>query len=512
MSWVPIRNLGQFGMNEDRPPWDLQINEFSRANNVRFSEGAVMKTPEPILVENLAESPVWAQIWIRQGIPTIAYASSDDLFVNTGSGFLNASRIASFGYSSSDTWQSFVWGESVVFNNGGDVPQILEPTETNFADLPNWPATLRAKVVRGYRAFMVALGVTENGLFDPNVVAWSTEAAPGEVPATWDPSDTTALAGRNPLDFSAGELLDCKPLGDVNIIYGQQATYSMQFIGGNDVFAFRRVFEEGIIARDAVAAFDRFHLVVGPTQIYIHDGNSMRYPAHNRVQKTFYSELGDRDTVRCLTNPKTKEVWIYYRTVDSDFAEKALVYNYQDDTWTFIDTPNITCAIFGPKQGEPFTWEDAQDSGVTWEEITERWSEAGAIDIYPVMYFFDASSNQMLEADFLFTGDATQRFFVEKIGIDLDQALGVPTKQWKYLKQIVPQIEGTGDIQITLGEHFSPTSPVNWQSPQTFNIGTDYKLDTRIKARYLAFRVESNSPGFFQLTGWDFDIIPVDMR
>lgn len=512
MTFIPIRNLGQFGVNQDKPPWDLRINEFSAANNVRFSEGSVSKTPRPVLVEDLAESPVWAHIWIREGIPTIAYASQDELFVNTGSGFVNASRIASFGYSGTEDWQSFTWGQSVVFNNGADVPQILDPGETNFTDLPNWPDNLRAKVVRSYRAFMVAVGVTEDGFFDPNAIAWSTEAAPGEVPTTWDPADTTALAGRNPLDFAGGELLDCRPLGDVNIIYGQLATYSMQFIGGNDVFSFRRVFEEGIICRDAVAPFDKFHLVVGPTQIYIHDGNSMRYPAHNRVQKTFYSELGDRDTVRCLTNPKTKEVWIYYRTVDSEFAEKALVYNYQDDTWTFLDVPNIGVGLFGPKQGEGFSWEDAEDQMVTWEEITLRWSEAGAVDIYPVMYFFDAANNQMLEADFLFVGDATQRFFIERIGVDLDDVLQLPTKQWKYLKQIVPQISGEGTVTITLGEHFSPTAPVNWRSPQTFNIGTDYKLDTRIKARYLAFRVESNSPGFFQLTGWDFDLIPADMR
>lgn len=512
MTWVPIRALGHFGVNQDTPPWDLKINEFSQANNVRFSEDAVSKTPKPVLIEDLEETPIWAEIWIREGIPAIVYASLDDLFLREGSGFVNVSRIASFGYTASEDWQSFVWGQSVVFNNGADVPQILFPGDANFTDLPNWPDTLRAKVVRGYRAFMVALGVSENGSFDPNVVAWSTEAAPGEVPETWDPSDTTALAGRNPLDFTAGELLDCKPLGDTNIIYGQTATYAMQFVGGNDVFAFRRVFEEGIIARDAVAAFDRFHLVVGPTQIYVHDGNSMRYPAHNRVNKTFYSELSDRNTIRCVTNLKTKEVWIYYQTNDSNLAERALVYNYKDDTWTFLDVSNITCALFGPKQGEPFTWEDAQESGVLWEEVVQRWSEISSVDIYPVMYFFDAVNNQMSEADFLFVGESTQNFFIEKIGIDLDQTLKKPTKQWVFLNQVVPQIEGEGQVRITLGEHFSPMSPVNWRSPQTFNIGTDYKIDTRIKARYLAFRVESNSPGFFRLTGWDFDLTPVDMR
>lgn len=505
MTFKPVRQLGERGINTDLPPYELAINEFSAGRNIRFANGSAQTMPLPTVKEALAETPVWGDGWIAGGAPKLAYASATKLYVKDTGAFADKSGAV---YSAGD-WQSEVWGESIIFNNGIDAPQILEPADVTFKALPNWPAGRTAKTIRAYKNFLVALGVTEGGNSYPNTPFWSTEAEPGAVPATWDVTDTTALAGANPVDSGAGELLDCAPLGNANILYSADATYIMLFTGGQYVFSFDRLFNQGIIARNAVAAFEKYHFVVGSTEIFIHDGNTTRPIAHRRVNKTFYSELAQRDKVRCVANHKTKEVWVYYSTSDTGSANRALVYNWLDNTFTFVDLPGVVCAAFAPRLGEVTTWADL--AGTTWAELTQSWGELADTSIYPVMYYF--TDTELQESDFLATTGATQTVYLERTGIDLDDFLpGVPTKQWKLLKQLVPQISGTGIVAITIGGSDTPMGPVRWRTPTQFNIDTDLKVDVRVKARYLAIRIQSAGSGFWRLTGWDVDLTPVDGR
>lgn len=509
MPTYPIRQLGERGINADQPAYELAINEFSAGKNVRFANGAAQTMPAAADIETLAEPPVWGAGWIAGGIPQLAYASATDLYVRESGSFVNRTNSADFpsGYSGSD-WHSEIWGESAIFNNGTDAPQILEPADTDFKALPNWPSTLRADVVRGYKSFLVALGITENGVDYPNTVRWSTEAEPGQVPATWDVTDLSALAGANPVDSGASRLVDCAPLGGANILYSNDATYLMQFIGGNDVFAFDKLFDQGIIARDALASFGKFHFVVGSTELYVHDGSSARPIAHRRVNKTFYAELGQRDRVRCVANHKTKEVWVYYSTGSSGPANRALVYNWLDDTFTFTDLPSVECMLFAPKQGSVTTWSDL--SGYSWKDLTQSWGELADTAYYPVMYYL--SNTSLLESDFLNTSLNTQSVYLERTGIDMDDFLRAPAKQWKLIREVVPQIEGTGQVRITVGGSDTPMGQVRWQSPQVFDVDTGLKVDCMVKARYLAIKIESVSAGFWRLTGWDFDLQLVDGR
>ncbi|WP_444909350.1 hypothetical protein [Microbulbifer sp. TRSA005] len=72
-------------------------------------------------------------------MPQLAYASQTELYIRENETFVKRTNSTDFstGYSPSENWQSLVWGESVIFNNGVDVPQIREPTDTEFKALPN---------------------------------------------------------------------------------------------------------------------------------------------------------------------------------------------------------------------------------------------------------------------------------------------------------------------------------------------------------------------------------------
>ncbi|WP_157954046.1 hypothetical protein [Microbulbifer sp. A4B17] len=87
----------------------------------------------------------------------------------------------------------------------------------------------------------------------------------------------------------------------------------------------------------------------------------------------FYGELTQRDKVRCIANHKTKEVWVYYSTNTTGPANRALVYNWLDNTFTFVDLPNVACAVFAPKQGKIITWDEL--AGLSWKELVQSWGD-----------------------------------------------------------------------------------------------------------------------------------------
>ncbi|MEX2962850.1 hypothetical protein [Microbulbifer sp. TYP-18] len=511
MTLIPVRQLGERGVNADSPAYELQINEFSQAQNVRFSNGAAQTMPAPVSIESLADVAVWGTGWIANETPQLAYASASRLYFRENEAFVDrtGSAFTDGGYTGSD-WHSTTWGESVIFNNGVDVPQIKGPNDIAFIDLPNWPSDLRADCVRPYKNFLIALGVIEGGVEYPNTVRWSDEAEPGAVPETWDVADTSNLAGANPIDSGASKLVDCLPMGSANIVYSRDATYLMQLVGGEYVFSFETIFDQGILCRDAVAAFDRQHFVVGATEIFVHDGLSIRPMAHRRVNRTFYGELGQRESVRCVTNHKTKEIWTIYSTNAEGPANRALVYNWLDDTFTFCDLPKVHCAFFAAKAGEVITFDDLDAMGVSFSDLNLTFGELTDTSYFPVMYYL--TDTDLMETDFLATGDATQSVYLERSGIDLDQVLPQAAGRLKSLRRIIPQFSGVGQVKITVGGAKTATGPVRWKNPKVFDVASGLDLHFRIKARYLAIKVESVSGGFWRLTGWDLDLMPADGR
>tara|TARA_R110000744_G_scaffold68881_3_gene140016 strand:+ start:89 stop:364 length:276 start_codon:yes stop_codon:yes gene_type:complete len=91
--------------------------------------------------------------------------------------------------------------------------------------------------------------------------------------------------------------------------------------------------------------------------------------------------------------------------------------------------------------------------------------------------------------------------------------MGTSNNTIKQINGVMPQMEGSGAVTISIGISNTPSSPVNWIEVRDFNIDTDYKIDVRASARYLAFRVDSsNSADSWNLTGLDVDIREVASR
>jgi hypothetical protein len=83
----------------------------------------------------------------------------------------------------------------------------------------------------------------------------------------------------------------------------------------------------------------------------------------------------------------------------------------------------------------------------------------------------------------------------------------------KFVRSIFPKISAQTpiDIIIRVGAQDHPSEAVRWSPPQTFNTGTDVKLDVEVTGKYLAVRFEETSMYPWELSGYALDLDVVSM-
>lgn len=503
MPHVSLRGLGLIGLIADKPTYELPDNAFSEISNIRFFDGTAQKSSIPIERYSINADSVWMEIFLQSDLVKYTYATNLKLYeINSGVSS-DVSRIVGGAYTDTTDWQSMVWGESPLYNNGADVPQIMEPSDSEFKDLPNWPSALRTRVMRPFKSFMVALNVTDSGVEKPDFVQWSNEAEPGEVPDTWVPLPDN-LAGGNSLGGESDAIIDGLELGDVFVVYTRTTAYEMQFIGGSLVMGFRKFTDNGVVNRNAVVAFDHFHFCVSNWSIYTHDGHSVNHIADQKVRDFLFKSVTNTESIRVEHIADKKEIFIYFEADGSGTgpATKALIWCYRYDTWTFIDLPGVKRIEFAAEQPDPVTYDTIT---TTYAEESRTYAQMTDTSLNTLTYFLGSEDDVIYNFDTQFGTGLS--FKVERTGLDFDDTLGVPTNTIKYINELLPQISGTGDVDITLGFADTPEGVVTWGEPVTYNIETDYKIDVRNSGRYPAWRFEGDGEGNFKLSGIDFNVI-----
>ena len=187
MAIVPVRDLGSAGVITDTAPYNIPINAFSTGINVRFDEGKVRRAPIFRKVkDSLGFTPRHAFGMVpATGYDTVVMVSDDYAIHEYASGTV-ANQSGSITVSSAPRPFTTTHLADVVYINRPDrVPVFRGPEGINFADLTNWPSTLRAASLRAFGDFLVALNTTEGATNFPNRVRVSNIVTANTVPDSW---------------------------------------------------------------------------------------------------------------------------------------------------------------------------------------------------------------------------------------------------------------------------------------------------------------------------------------
>ena len=450
---------------------------------------------------------------------------------------------------------------NVVYVNRSDREPWYRPvtanTATTFTTLSDFDSgdgnvqfdsTYRFKSMRAVNNLLVGINVVKGSVSLPKTVLWSDFTTYGFPPNNWDVASTETSAGETTLAELKGELVDGAVLNNNMILYGDKETWIMEFVSGPFIFNFRRIFSSGIMNVNCVAEHDNRHYVFGNDDIYVTDGLGRESVAMGRVRKFIFNNIDYSKRYLCFVvkNSAANEVMFCYPSLDAYCAfplgapldnvgcNRAAVYNYSSNTWSFYDLPYVTYATRADVvQGR--TWAEADEpwgtGGGSWAALDGNTNDllvmcskahtvplalsgAGAtepLDVGPWLRTLEPYDSPI--ASFPIDLPATAKAVLLHPQMDLDE-LGAPIRGDKLISSITPQVDfasGAGNMVWTVGSSYLATEQPTYTETQTFG-PTDDKLDFHTSGRYLSIRIDYDDFRKFSISAMDVEITALGVR
>jgi hypothetical protein len=294
---IPITGCGD-GVNLDLPASDLPPNIWSGGQNVVFRNG-LLKNRKGITEAFMTPTavPYWLYVFITGTSRFLVEAGTDSVFVDDGSTRTDITGTAPTGTQDS-RWTGGDFNGTLVINNGVDAPMSWDGNiANNLVALTGWPANYTAQTLRPFKDYLVAGNVYNGTTTNPQLVMWSNSANPGSLPTAWTAAATND-AGDDPWS-GVGAVVDMLPLGDLNIIYGQQGRVAMQYVGGNDVFRFTRLpGKDGLLARGCAVETPKGHVFMSSGDVLLHAGGEATSIAEGVVREWLKANIDTTNASR----------------------------------------------------------------------------------------------------------------------------------------------------------------------------------------------------------------------
>lgn len=507
---VEVKN--PVGIISDPNPTDVPIQAWNDASNVRFKDGKVTKAQgHGTVFPTPPERPLYLLPYLVGNIPYWFSAGSTTIRRTSGSTWTDVSRVGSpYNADIGKTWNGGFLNQVAILNNPVDHPQVLQPSDTVFKDLPNWPSDTRAKVIRPFKNYLIAMNITKNSVEQNTTVKWSSPADPGEVPFTWDVNDATNDAGESFLADTAGAIVDGKKLKDSFIIYKEDSVYAMRYIGGVFVFQFQQLFDDiGMLSRNCAAEFDGKHFVVGQGDVYVHNGVQKQSVIDGKMKNYLYSAIKATgiNNVFVIPDYNNTEMWVCFQGSSSQVvdgtADTALIWNWRENTWTIRELPNIVCGTFGIM--DPQISDSWDDDSAIWDQDTSAWGSASYNPSKTKVVMGSYTNNEIYSVGDVseFNGKSfLSRLEKRSINFDDDQGL-------KFVSSITPHFSGSGKGSVYVGSSMLHDAPTEWFGPYPYEVGKDYKIDCRVTGRYIGVRFELESLGAWSMNGYTIEMTKI---
>ena len=440
---------------------------------------------------------------------TTSYAHPDDAVV-TPSGSTTTSDSDYGANTTSRRWSHTNLNGLIVATNGYDAPQMWPlsggaPSLSGaFMELRNWPSGNKCKVIRSFRTFLVGLNWSRTNE-EPRLVKWSTEASFGSPPSTWSETDNTLDAGEYELSDTPGDIIDGLPLGDSFLIYKDDSIYVMNYIGTPYIFSFKLLSPTiGLLSKGALAEFEGGHFFMGNSDFYVCNGQNVTPLLSDKLRRTVYDELNGDNYQKCFVAADyvRNEMLACYPSGSSTVPNKALIWNFKTNTFSFRDLPDtshINSGIVEITAGA--TWDAAT---LTWDADSDPWGATNYDNVIKNIVFADVTNTKIFRDNKGNKKDtATMTAYIERTGYDLGDSSSV-----KLVTAVWPELEVSGDnsVNVYIGKQMSTEEGVTWEGPVAFNPNSQSKVSCRVSGKFFGVKVESDTDVDWKLHSVSFDV------
>jgi hypothetical protein len=503
-----ISNVGQFGAITDKQPQEIPENAWTAATNVVFRNGSAERVYG---MTNALQTPATTPLFITPFQTSLTkyavWCSTTKVIADNGTVAYDITNLTAPTGATDDRYTGGTLNGILLLNNGVDQPQYWAGNvATKTAVLPGWNSAWRCGALRPFKNYAVALNITKSGTNYPNMVKWSDAAVPGAVPASWDETDATKSAGEQDLAETTDPLVDCLPLGDLNIIYKERSMYSMQYIGQPYIFRFQRLpGNSGILAKGCAVAIPQGHVVLTAGDVVLHAGQGTQSIINDRLRRWLFSNIDGTNYKRSfvVANMPKSEVWICIPTSGNSYCNMALVWNYVSDTWGFRTLNQVTYGATGSYAYQATS--DAWSADVAiWSADTTSWNPNDITQADSRLILTTATpSGVIVDVGTDYAGTAINAT-LERTGMSFGDPLTVKTA-----KRVFPRIDApTGTVvNIQLGGSMDVEGPVTWSNSVPYTVGSTQHADCFATGRFLAIRFTSVGGNPWRIGSYDLDIV-----
>ena len=344
--------------------------------------------------------------------------------------------------------------------------------------------------------FVIALGAnsyipgTPNSEFNPMLVRWSDQQNPFQ----WVPS-TTNQSGEFPLS-NGSTIVGGVSTRQENLIWTDSALYSMQYVGYPYVWGFFLLMDNiSIMSPNAMITVNNITYWMGREKFYMYNGTVSTLPCSLRQYVFDDINKAQAYQIFCGSNEGYNEVWWFYVSASSNGTaiDKYVIYNYLDNAW-YYGTMGRTAWLDTGIQPYPLA-ADYNNRLLYHESSVDdvSGSTPAAIDSYVMSSDFDV-------------GNGDHFSFVWRMLPDINFN-GSNVNNPYLTMTLIPRrdsgaAQGTADIPTVTSANNYATAPE--YTIQQFT-GQVY---TRLRARQMAFKIESNSLG----VAWQAGITRLDIK
>ena len=263
--------------------------------------------------------------------------------------------------------------------------------------------------------------------------------------------------------------------------------YSMQFIGPPYTFGINLINQGvGLIGPKAVVNTPRGVFWMDHKGFYGYDGNVSPVPCS--VHYYVFSDFNEDQAYKVFgfVNKQFNEVGWFYPSADSIEIDRYVVYNYEEGTWTI-------------GQLVRYAWLD--------EGIVSFPRATGEASSTQYLYKHETGN----DAD----GSPMDNVFIESSDFDLEDG-----DYFSFVRKVIPDVKFTGNggtgqtINFVLKSRNFPGDSLSTDTTQTVTASTQ-KLDTRIRARQVALRIESDDDNSEEIrlgVGWRLGDTRLDLK
>jgi hypothetical protein len=382
-------------------------------------------------------------------------------------------------------------GVLLVITNGVDSPKYWSGSG-NFAlmsSLAGWdyPSGLTyAATVAIYNGYLVFGNVSEGGVANPQLIAWSDSTNWAE----WLAGNAGAI---RPVD-TVGPIRKLQVLGDRLMIYADDSIGNLVYVGGDIIFASERLVQQTrLVSPRAIVDVGTYHFLLDKENVQLYDGTRSTRAIGTNLHPTYRDRISAEYRNRAWGFLDKQKNQVYFAVPTGSTSQEIYMleydtYDVSNLAWTYLSYASRITAMGFYTRTATEVWDDTVNAA-SWDSDAGIWDQGSDVKGFPQKVFADSAGQVYLADDTTFNDNST---VVDAYWDSMD--FTVPQQ---YLSEMARWLEIELELKgLAVDVYYSIDQGASFTLHSSLSLNTAWtrhRLDFDVTARSLRIRLRNQA-------------------